>query len=61
MEPQSWESSIISFLVFFMRKIIIWIDLNEELELGKNIIEREKKWLKLKRLVFYLTGTKLQR
>ena len=31
------------------------------MELEKNIIEKGKKWLKLKKLIFYLTGTNLER
>ena len=45
--------------VVLLSKVTLRNCLNQELELGKNIIEK-KKGLKLKKLIFYLTGKKLQ-
>ena len=62
MEPQSRESSIIKqFCSVFYEKEALRICLNKKMELEKNIIEKGKKWLKLKKLIFYLTGTNLER
>ena len=45
--------------VVLLSKVTLRNCLNQELELGKNIIEK-KKGLKLTKLIFYLTGKKLQ-